>query len=538
MNIAIRWAALLALALPGIVRSASPILTYLNPAGGQLGTTVTVTMGGGFPRWPVRAWCSDPRVEITPLKESGKISVRIPADLLPRVVWIRMHDADGASAPRPFVLGRLTEITETEPNNESIKAQAITGNVLVNGRFDKSGDVDHYKVSLKKGQTLIAAMQSGETILSPTDSVLQLLGSNGFVLAQNHDTRGLDPQITFTAPKDGDYVVRAFSFPAQPDSTIGLYGNDTAIYRLTLTTGVFPDHLVPLAVERKNPGKVAVQGWNIKPELAELPVTINGAEAWVDHPGLPGILPVGLTDLPVITKHDAELTPPFAITRRLTRNDEIQTLRIAGKKGASLHISVHSRQLGLAVTPNLRLLGANGEELVRAVPPEINTDSELRFTPTADGPLTAELRDQFGHSGPRSVYLLKVRPPTPDFEVSAASDRITLKAGAGIDVPLTVTRRDGLAGDFLAEATGLPAGVTMKIVPPAKGKEDGKTVTVRFDAKPTAQSGAIKLTLKSIAKPELSRTVRAVIPEQNISPVSIEHLWLAVTSEPAPKEKK
>ena len=43
---------------------------------------------------------------------------------------------------------------------------------------------------------------------------MQVLSSDGFVLEQNHDYHGLDPQVVFTVPRDGTYIVRVFAFPS------------------------------------------------------------------------------------------------------------------------------------------------------------------------------------------------------------------------------------------------------------------------------------------------------------------------------------
>ena len=44
--------------LAGVVEAAAPVVEYLYPAGGQRGTMVTVTAGGKFEPWPVKAWTS------------------------------------------------------------------------------------------------------------------------------------------------------------------------------------------------------------------------------------------------------------------------------------------------------------------------------------------------------------------------------------------------------------------------------------------------------------------------------------------------
>ena len=115
-----------------------------------------------------------------------------------------------------------------------------------------------------------------------------------FVAAQNHDAIGLDPQLAFTAPRDGQYLVRLFAFPSEPDSSIRFAGGDSYLYRLTLTTGGFLDHALPLAVGPEA-GSVRLGGWNLPAELAVLsvPAAAQATDPLLErvfHPDLAGAM--------------------------------------------------------------------------------------------------------------------------------------------------------------------------------------------------------------------------------------------------------
>ena len=172
------------------------------PSGGQRGTTIEVTAAGNFPKWPVQAWVDRPGLTLTP-GDKGKLTVSIAADAAAGVYWIRLPDADGSAAPRPFIVGTLPEVNEQEPNNRPAEAQPVSSAVVVNGRFGANGDVDMFAVDLEQGQTLVASLSGHESLGSPMDSVLEIVSTRGDVLAFNHDQHGLDPQIEFTAPSDG-----------------------------------------------------------------------------------------------------------------------------------------------------------------------------------------------------------------------------------------------------------------------------------------------------------------------------------------------
>src|SRR5262245_55328538 len=127
--------------LCGESRSAPPTVTYLYPAGGQRGTKLEVTARGTFERWPVQVWTSDKPLTASAGKDKGKLSISIAADAVPGIHWLRLHDAQGASTPRPFLVGMLPDVAEKEPNDEAVNAQVVSLPATVNGRLEKPGDV-------------------------------------------------------------------------------------------------------------------------------------------------------------------------------------------------------------------------------------------------------------------------------------------------------------------------------------------------------------------------------------------------------------
>src|SRR5438445_155267 len=102
--------------------AAAPKMDILFPAGGSRGATVNVTLTGAVDPWPVQVWCSRPELQIKVLEEKGKLAITIPTESLPGVAWLRLHNAEGASTLRPFVIGTLPELEEVEPNNDLTKA--------------------------------------------------------------------------------------------------------------------------------------------------------------------------------------------------------------------------------------------------------------------------------------------------------------------------------------------------------------------------------------------------------------------------------
>ncbi|HEX3146603.1 MAG TPA: PPC domain-containing protein [Gemmataceae bacterium] len=518
--------------------SAPPAITYLYPAGGQRGTTVDVTVGGTFERWPVQVWTSDKAITANASKDKGKLSIAIAADAVPGVHWLRLHDEQGASTLRPFIVGTLPDVAEKEPNDEPTKAQTIKLPTVVNGRLEKAGDVDVFSVTLKKGETLVASVDAHRSLKSPMDGVLQVLSADGFVLEQNNDWHGLDPQIIFNVPKDGTYLVRLFAFPAVADASIKLSGGETYIYRLTLTTGGFADYAMPLAVERKAAAKVGIKGWNISAAARPLAVSVEGDVATVFHPLLANPVRFRLENHPCwdAARTDGPLAVPFSATGQLTKAGDANSFSITGKKGQAIAIRVESRALELPVNPVIRVLDTAKKQLAIAEPPDLNKDAELAFNPPADGTYTIEVRDLHGGGGPRFVYRLRVAPPEPDFELMITTDRFALAPGKPLDIPITVMRKAGFARDVEVTAEGLPAGVSAAVVP-ATGKADPAKLTLRLATEKAGPSEMFTIVGRT-KEPSLTRTAKAPLAEFE---TTTSHLWLAVGGEvpaAAPKKKK
>lgn len=503
--------------------SAPPAVTYLYPAGAQQGTTVEVT-AAGLTDAGAKVWVSGKGVSAESAK--GKLKVSVAKDAVPGVYWLRAHNADGASGPRPFIVGALPEVAEKEPNDDFKKPQLIeVPSAVVNGKLEKSGDVDCFAVQLKKGQTLIASLEAHDTLRSPIDAMMQVLSGDGFVLDENNDFRGLDPQIAFTAKKDGTYVVRVYAFPAQPDASIRYFGSDASVYRLTLTTGPFADFAVPLAVT-KGANAVGAEGWNLTPEARKLALH-TGADplATAFAAGLANPVRVRVEPHPTFGKADEPLKPPFSATGRIDKAGAKIAFAIGAKKGQPLSLQVESRSLGLAVNPVLTVLDGDMKQLARAEPAKLNGDTALAFTPPADGTYHAQVEDLYRGSSPRHAFLLRVLSE-PDYDLTVAADRFTVVPGKPTLIPVKVNRKIGFAKPVEVRAEGLPADVKAEVAAPAK--PDPNTVTLSLTSD-TPFAGPFRLVGTVKDEPALSRTATFTAPDfERPTP----DLWLTVTAPP------
>ena len=513
-----------------------------------------MTCTGTF-EWPVKIFA--PGIDVTATGDSGKLEISIPADLPADRVWVRLFNAEGASAAVPFLIGQLPEINEQEPNNTTRNAQALADpNVTINGAL-AAADVDSFALKLEAGQTLVVALDANTRLGSPMDAIVQVVSPDGIVLAENHDDLGLDPRLAYTAASAGPVIVRLFAFSAAPDTTIAFRGGDNYVYRLTLTTGPFVTLTAPLAVPLSNPGTVEVLGWNVAPGT-QLPVVPFGGARLADQqefevldemrrspdarlgfvfaPGLAGSARVRLSPYavaPAVAPSPSDPNNPVvlplssSVTGCLKTPRQSDTYRIPLQKGEQVVISVESNSLDLPLDPVLQLADPMGTVVAEVDDTGASRDAVLAHTAVRDGDYRVTIRDRYGLGGARCLYLLTARLEEPDFELSLAADALVVPADKPAELTVKVLRRkapSGTAGPITIQVVELPAGVTAPaIVSEPTGPTAGE-VKLAFSAGGPAFSGPIKIIGKASQPVERQRTARTPAKLG----VSHDALWLTV----------
>ncbi|MAG92880.1 MAG: pre-peptidase [Planctomycetaceae bacterium] len=493
----------------GHAHGAAPDVKSLNPPGVQRGQSVEVTVGGNLGTRPVKAWCDRAGVAISIPEKGSKVTLTAAPSAQPGLCWIRFHNAEGASSLRPFVIGTLPDVAEQEPNDRPGEAQQLPSTqVVVNGVLAKAGDADLYAVPLKAGQTLVASLAAHRVFGSPMDGVLQVVSPEGFVLEQNDDARDFDPQIVFTARRDGVYVVRAFAFPATPNSTIRLAGGADYIYRLTLTTGAFASHVVPMSITRGSTTAVRLSGWNIPSESREIPVALDADanRALVADTVLGNAIELPVVEHTSLGEDESAakdgpqaISVPSSVTGRIDATDDVDGFVFPAKKGEKLTFRVESRSLGFPLDAVLELFDAQRKSLARVDDPSRGAfDAVLDYTVKADGEHRIVVSDLYGHAGPRHVYLLTAELQVPDFVLTAAMDKFVLRAGEPLEILVTVTRRRGFAEKIGITAEGLPTGVSVAVVESVVKQKSEKSVELVLTAeKPVAVDGPFAIVGRS-----------------------------------------
>lgn len=445
--------------------AAGPEVKSIFPLGGAIGSTIDLAVTGNLPQPGLQVWSDRPGLGFDAQENGKSLKVTISTDAAPGLHWLRFHNPEGASGLVPFVVGTLPEVSEAEPNNVLDKAQVISASSVINGKLGESGDVDAFSISLKAGQQLVAAVDSNWRLAAPVDVVLQVLSPDGAVYEQNDDDHGNDPFVTFTVPRDGNWIVRLFGFPATPDSSFRFIGGANMAYRLTLTTGAFANHASPSVVPPDGSGKVQLAGWNLSGD-ATFAVGPFGTP-WFGAEGIDNTVRVDVFHGTILTEQSdqpaggQELVIGSVMCGGIGKPREEDRYRFTGKKGQRLEFDVDARSLGHPLDPAIRIYNGDKKVVVESDDaPGKEADPLLKFAVPADGEYAIGIRDIFGQGSSRHAYRLACRQTAPTCNLTLKADVFVVEPGKPLEVPITVGRIDGFAEEVTISVDGLPKSVT------------------------------------------------------------------------------
>ncbi len=138
--------------------------------------------------------------------------IQLPTEADPNFMIFAQNAGDAPPSGNPFRLQPFDNALEVEPNEDQAKASPATSGepVALNGIIEKPGDIDYFKVPLKKGSK-VEMFGFAQALGSPLDTVIGLYNEKGSALGSNDDSGGrrrLDSKLVVTIPADGDYFVR------------------------------------------------------------------------------------------------------------------------------------------------------------------------------------------------------------------------------------------------------------------------------------------------------------------------------------------
>lgn len=428
--------------------SEQPFVTACFPLGAALGSAVPCRMVG----WNL------PRNEVA-------------LDTRPDGGTIREFTVTGrglVSNPVSYAVDALPDVAEKEPNDTRETAQPIPWPCVVNGRINKPGDVDVFKLAAPPGASVMIEV-TARRLGSPLDSVVRVMDAAGKVLAWNDDampkdgqlqlgdgleTHHADSRVSLKLPEKGPFFVQIEDTQHQ--------GGDAYGYRLRISPPRpdFALRMTPSAINL-GPGQV-------------VPVTVH-----VDRrDGFDGPVTVNLEAAPAGWSLAGNVIPPGRERLRLT----LQTNPNAKAECVPLHLS------GTA--------DLNGTRVTRPVEP-------------CDDTMQAFL---WRHLVPARECLVAVRsnkgrvPPA----TRIGTERVTIPPGGEALVRYRMSPWNAKRGVDMVVLDG-PEGLTVKseIVPP-----DVMVVHLTADQAKLKPGDADNLILGATVKPETP----AVDPQKPVRP--------------------
>jgi hypothetical protein len=425
-----------------------PFITEMFPLGGRKGTeTVASVRGWNLPAETLRL---DTSPGGDPLRTAFLEASGTPSNLM------------------RYAVGALEETVESEPNDTRARAERIVLPRIVNGRIERSGDVDLYRFEGRAGEAVVLEV-TARRLHSPLDSLVRLLDASSKVLAWNDDrmrkdghlhldmgvlTHHADSSLIATLPEDGTYYVRV-------SDTCG-HGGSAYAYRLRvgapepdfallvspsgMNLPVAAPSVVSVHALRRDgfDGEIALalkdapKGWSL--QGARIPPGSDGVRLTITPTGRRTKKPVPLALVGSAVVGDGTVTRPAApaddtmqafLWRHLVPSGDLVACTGRGRWGAG----------GVRVVGEGPIrVRAGGEGTVALELPRWHRDR--KFTLEASDP-------------PEGIQLGEVQR-------EGATVRITVKAGPEAKV--------GLAGNLIVEVT---------VEHPARKDKDGKLVKAR-----------------------------------------------------------
>lgn len=160
--------------------------------------------------------------------EALEEELQLPA--LPDIGYMALTKAaDAPPSGNPFRVMAFDNALEAEPNDAQAQASpAPSDPIALNGIIEKPGDIDYFKLPLKKGQR-VDIQTFAQSIGSPLDTVVNIYNEKGGSLGGNDDGGGrrrLDSKFTVNIPADGTYFVRVTDHLER--------GGPTFVYRMEI----------------------------------------------------------------------------------------------------------------------------------------------------------------------------------------------------------------------------------------------------------------------------------------------------------------
>jgi peptidoglycan hydrolase CwlO-like protein len=525
-------------------------LDATHPAGAQRGTTTEVSVLAGrdldeadnllFSHPGIRA-VQKTNADGTPI--AGQFVVSVDSVVPPGIYDVRVHGLFGISNPRSFRIDELVELSEQEPNNDVESANQVTLETIHNGRSDKPGDVDMYRIMPATSGVIVAKAEAA-ILGSLMQPVIELFDPHGRQLAVSRRILTQDAAIVFEAKAGEELLLTVRDV---------VYGGGTGYpYRLVVDTRPFAEFALPSVPDQPVAAAIDVFGRHL-PNGQPTKYTIDGQpvfrksvtvpiEAWDSaDPGIrSATAPARTVNWTAPGGQVLTLArPAHAMFRHESTSDEVSNddltveipasvcgffevpgdsdaVRFSAVAEQSLSIRVLSEQIGSIADPVLTLeqvitnaeTGAESfkrlatEDDSRQNPggnnlPTVTADPSYVFKVPANGVYRVVLRDRYVDSrgDPRLSWMLNIANAAPDFGLvvfdaipnadekqPSTTGSISIRRGGSYSLAVYAWRSSDCTQPIHLSATGLPDGLTCNETVIPSGQTKGTLVFTADDS--------------------------------------------------------
>ncbi len=381
--------------------------------------------------------------------------ITLPRDAPIGIGVIRAITPKGVSGFHLLMIDDLPTVTESASNHTISAAQEIKPPIAIDGACDDL-NYDFYAFHARKGQQLAIEAVS-QRLGSQADTVIRVLDQKGREYAFCDDGPGVgrDSRFIFKAPATARYLLEVRDMNYQ--------GGVEYNYRLRI--GSFPLLTIPYppVIPRDKTTEILLsdrETIKIHPSNspvacavpAHIPVSLHGKAG----SGFTSVLVSDLNEALETEPNDTlQNASPFlqSVCGRFDKPNDRDLFRFEAKQNQRLLISVRTRSLGSPCDVLLKILKADGSQLLEANPTGAD-EGTITNTFKETGVYFAQLQELTGNANHDFIYHLTVSPYEHGFDLFTEQDRweptkdghFTLKvtcARRQYDGPITLTA-DGL----------------------------------------------------------------------------------------------